>query len=172
MENHPIQEKENGTSVQIQPLPQRNNKTQNRKFTEKKENKKNNENNEELTNFNENNKKKPLEFQIAESKRIQQEVPTGLSEDIIQKVKKIQEIVSQEEFHVVYARFEEFNFDENKTINYFLELQEKKQEKSETNIPPKTATSIPWSSVVKGKQHNLLENNYKEDVEKKNKKIK
>jgi hypothetical protein len=62
-----------------------------------------------------------LALSIAESKRIQQLVPTGIPEETMKAIQRIKEVVGHEE-HDILAVLEDKRFDENETIQHFLTL--------------------------------------------------
>jgi len=82
--------------------------------------------------------------QVAEASRIQQLVPTGISREDQEKVKKIQEVVGKNvELHIIYGVLEEFNFDVDRTVSYFIEKLQQEKDSG------KLQTAARWSSVVK-----------------------
>jgi len=90
--------------------------------------------------------------QVAEASRLQQIVPSGISPEIEEKVKRIQEVVGKSiEFHVIYGVLEDVNYDEDRTISHFLEGSKGKSGKRDSgkqttsNVP----TSQPWTNIVK-----------------------
>lgn len=90
--------------------------------------------------------------QLAEARRLQQLIPTGLPEEIAQKVQKVAEVVPGE-FHSIYAVLESCGFDEAKTIEYLLHNKKNdrrtSKEEEEEDLQNKVLPGVHWTNIVK-----------------------
>jgi hypothetical protein len=106
-------------------------------------------------------------LKVSESKRMNDIVPPGLSPEVLAKVKNIQAVLPNYEFHHIYAVLERCRFDDQETINVLMESrkpdtqkqqskgkqqqQQQQQQQAKPAIKEQLAHT-PWASVVKGQQ--------------------
>jgi len=103
-----------------------------------------------------------LSMKLSESKRINEVIPTGLSQEVRQKVQRIQEAFPNYEFHVVYGILEQNRFDEHQVMNLLAENKvpqqqqqqsqqgrQKKDNKPAVKLSDQLANTTAWASVVK-----------------------
>jgi hypothetical protein len=101
-------------------------------------------------------------LKISESKRINDIITPGLPQEVTNKVKQIQEMFPNYEFHFIYTVLENSRFDEQEAINRLAELkpdqspkpqQQRQKAQQQQNKPIKDQLAqTPWASVVKGPQ--------------------
>lgn len=112
-----------------------------------------------------------LSHKVSESKRMNDIVTPGLPAEVVNKVKKIQEMFPNFEFHHIYAVLERCRFDEQDTVNMLMETartpepqkhqqkskqqhQQQHQQHQQHQQQPKAIkdqlAGTPWASVVKG----------------------